>query len=89
MNSLLTEYNTPFGRVRKFSDVMIQDAVDEALKHVSKDKPVAAVGHVTNEGWRLSVAARLGDDWTIMAAAYDSWEPDEPLTAEGTIVWTP
>lgn len=89
MHKMLREYSTRYGKVRKFDDEMIQGAVDAALKHVSKDKPVAVVGHVTNEGWRVSAAARIGDDWTILAAAYDSFEPDEPLTVEGQVVWTP
>lgn len=89
MHPDLKEYSTQYGKVRKFSDDGIQSAIDAALKHVSKDKPVAVVGHVSHEGWRVSAAARIGDDWTIMAAAYDSWEPDEPLTVEGQVVWTP
>ena len=88
MNSLLKEYSSRFGKIRHFSDPQIQDAVDSALKYVSKDKPVAVVGHVTNDGWKLSAAARIGDDWTIMAAAYDDWDPGD-ITVEGQIVWMP
>ena len=88
MNSLLKEYSSRLGKVRHFSDPAIQDAVDSALKYVSKDKPVAVVGHVTNDGWKLSAAARIGDDWTIMAAAYDDWDPGD-ITVEGQIVWMP
>lgn len=89
MHPALKEYSAEYGKVRKFSDDNIQSAIDAALKHVSKDKPVAVVGHASKDGWRVSAAARIGDDWTIMAAAYDSWEPDDPLVVEAQVVWTP
>ena len=85
MNSLLKEYSSRLGKVRHFSDPAIQDAVDSALKYVSKDKPVAVVGHVTNDGWKLSAAARLGDDCTIMAAAI----PEHTLAISSIMIQSP
>jgi len=89
MNKLLKEYSSKYGKVRHFKDSQIQDAVNKALAHVGRDKPVAIVGHVTNEGWKLSAAARIGDDWTIMAAAYDEFRDNQGITVSGTVVWTP
>jgi hypothetical protein len=83
MDNRLTETNG----IRRFSDVKIQAAIDEALKHVTPEKPVAVVGHVTDEGWKLSAAARLGDDWSIMAAAYQDWGGS--VSADAAVVWTP
>lgn len=73
--------------LRKFSNAKIQAAIDDALSHVSKDKPVAVVAHATLEGVKLSAAARIGDDWTIMAAAFKDW--DGNMGAEAKVVWTP
>ena len=74
-------------RIQKFSDASIQKAIDDALSHVSKDKPVAVVAHATLDGIKLSAAARIGDDWTIMAGAYKDWGGD--MGAEAKVVWTP
>jgi len=89
MDRLLKEYSTSYGKVRKFNDENIQLAIDDALKHVSKEKPVAVVGHITHEGWKLSAAARIGNDWTILAAAYRDFEADSDLSVAAQIVWTP
>lgn len=73
--------------IRRFTDARIQAAVEDALSHVSKDKPVAVVAHATLDGVKLSAAVRLGDDWSIMAAAYKDFGGD--LRAEAKVVWTP
>lgn len=76
--------------IRAFSDERIQDAIDDALSHVSDDSPVAVVAHATPFGQRLSIAAKVGDDWSIMAAAYRQVTPaDTYYGAEAKIVWTP
>lgn len=84
MNKLLVE---GVDGVRRFSDANIQAAVEDALSHVTTDKPVAVVGHATLDGWKLSAAYRAGDDWTIMVAAYQDW--GKPVTGEAKVVWTP
>ena len=89
MDRMLKEYSTQFGKVRHFSNPRIQDQIDAVLKHVSADKPVAVVGHVTNQGWKMSAAARIGDDWTIMAGAFKDWDVPDSFTVEGQILWTP
>jgi hypothetical protein len=78
------------GNRRIFQDAKIQEAIDDALSHVSEDKPVAVVAHATPFGQRLSVAARIGDDWTIMVAGYRQVTPaDTYYGAAGKVVWTP
>jgi hypothetical protein len=74
-------------RIQKFSDASIQRAIDDALTHVSKDKPVAVVAHATMQGVKLTAVARIGDDWTIMAAAFKDWHGG--MGAEAKVVWTP
>ena len=78
---------TQDGNIRRFTDARIQHAIDEALSHVGADKPVAVVAHVTLDGVKLSVAARLGTDWTINAAAFKDWGGD--MGVDARVVWTP
>lgn len=86
MNFMLKEVD---GR-RMFTDEKIQEAIDDALQYVTDEKPVAVVAHATPMGQRLSIAARLGDDWSIMVAAYRQVTPkDAYYGAAAKVVWTP
>ena len=84
----LKSFMTENGEVRHFQDSTIQRAVEDALRHVSKDNPVAVVGHITQEGWKLSAAVRIGNDWSVMAAAYKDWRKPN-FNVAGEVVWTP
>ena len=77
--------------IRMFSDSKIQEAIDDALQHVSEDKPVAVVAHATPMGQRISLAVRLGDKWSIMAAAYRQASRKEHTSygVAAKVVWTP
>lgn len=87
MNYMLKERE---GR-RIFNDSNVQKAVDAALAHVSEEKPVAVVAHATPIGQRLSIAVRLGDDWSIMTACYRAVRADDKvdLGYGAQVVWTP
>lgn len=85
MNPLLVEENG----IRRFADANIQSAVDSALSELDPWKKVAVVAHATNEGWKLSAAVKLGDKFSIMAAAYDDYQFDGTPNFEAKAVWTP
>lgn len=76
---------------RVFKDSNIQEAIDAALANVSEDKPVAVVAHATPMGQRLSIAVRLHDDWSIMAACYRAVNQKNQITTGygASVVWTP
>jgi hypothetical protein len=82
--------STEDGR-RIFNDSAVSEAVNAALAHVSEDKPVAVVAHATPLGQRLSIAVRLGDDWSIMAACYREVRASDKvdLGYGAQVVWTP
>lgn len=89
MHPELEEISMPSGKnLRRFRNERIRKAVDEALSLVSKDNPVAVIGHVSNDGWKLSAVARRGDEWSVMVAMYQDWDGGD-FRAEGSVVWTP
>lgn len=89
MGAPLMAIRYPLVEIRRFSDDKIQDAIDEALSHITADKPVAVIAHATLEGVKLSAAVRLGTEWSILAAAYKDWGGEGDLGAEAKVVWTP
>lgn len=88
MHSGLREFSTTEGPIRHSFNDRIQEYVDDALKELDKDTPVAVVGHIHEEGWKVSAAARIGDQWSIMAYAFDEWK-DPDFNVGAKVVWTP
>ena len=77
---------------RYFTDDKLQAAIEDAFQHIDADTPIAVVAHGQYVGGgaaiaHLSAAARLGDDVTIVAAAFKEWHGD--VGAGLKVVWTP
>ena len=73
--------------IRRFSDAALQTQIDKVLAQVPADKPVAVIAHADTNGAALSAMVRLGDQWSVLAAAYKPWKG--ALSAEAELVWTP
>ena len=77
----------PTVEIRRFSDAALQTQIDKVLAQVPADKPVAVIAHADTNGAALSAMVRLGDQWSVLAAAYKPWKG--ALSAEAELVWTP
>jgi hypothetical protein len=73
--------------IRRFSDSALQTQIDKVLALVPADKSVAVVAHADTQGAALTAMVRLGDQWSILAAAYKPYKGS--LSAEAELVWTP
>ena len=73
--------------IRRFSDSALQAQIDKVLAQVPADKPVAVVAHADTVGASLSAFVRMGDEWSLMVAAYKAYTG--PLSAEAELIWTP
>jgi len=73
--------------IRRFSDSALQAQIDKVLALVPADKAVAVVAHADTQGAALTAMVRLGDQWSILAAAYKPYKGS--LSAEAELVWTP
>jgi hypothetical protein len=73
--------------IRRFSDANLQRAIDRTLAALPADRKVAVVAHADTKGAALSAVVRLGDEWSVMAAAYKPY--GKPLEAEAQVVWSP
>lgn len=72
--------------VRKFADANVQAAVDRALAAVPAGKSGAVVAYANLQGASLAVMARIGDHWSVVAAAYKPF--GGALAAEAETRWT-
>lgn len=91
MDPRLVCYQTPAGPVRIFGDAVLQRAIDRAIANAKPDKTVCAVAHLDNEGGAnqasVSLLVRIGDEWSVAAAAYKA--ADKPISYGAEVVWTP
>jgi hypothetical protein len=77
--------------IRRFSDNALQAQIDRVLAQVPANKPIAVVAHADRRDGETSASLtamiRLGDEWSILAAAYKPYKGK--LGAEAELVWTP
>ena len=74
--------------IRRFSDSKLSEAIDSALKRKKDKKDLVVVGHVDKEVMYFSALYKIGDDFSIVAAAYKS--KDAPGIGYGAeVIWTP
>ena len=72
--------------VRKFSDENLQAAIDRAVERAGS-KHGAVVAHIDDgKNVSLSVVGRVGDHWTVTAAAFKPWHGK--LSAEAEVVYS-
>lgn len=73
--------------IHMFDNSAIQAHIDKALSAVPKDKKGAVVAFIDEKGnSRLSVAGKLGNDWTIVAEAKKDYH--KPIEANAEVVFT-
>ena len=83
----LSAAGTPEPGVRVFDNAAIQAAIDKALKTVPEGKSGAVVAFVdTDKTVRLSIAGRLGDQWSIVAEAKKPYH--KPIEGSAAVVFT-
>jgi hypothetical protein len=78
--------------IRTFDDANIQKAIDRAIAEAESSTQFAGhklmtVAHADLNGMSLSAVVKLGDSWSVMAAAYKPWSG--PLAAEAKVAWSP
>ena len=58
--------------IRRFTDSKLSDAIDAALKRRNPTKDLIVVGHIDRDRLYFSALYKLGDNFSIVAAAYKS-----------------
>ena len=86
----LTETNG----IRRFTDSKLDEAINAAIIRKRPDKDLVVVGHVDQDKIYFSALYKLGDDFSVVAAAYKSkWlsaEEDQGKWGFGAeVAWTP
>jgi hypothetical protein len=79
--------NKPIVQISRFSDAALQAQVDKVLAGLPADKVGAAVLHGDLTGVSLTVVAKVGDHWSIDAAASRTWSGSLKAEAEVTYSW--
>lgn len=80
----LTETNG----VRRFSDSKLDEAINAAIARKNPDKDLVVVGHIDRNKLYFSALYKMGDNFSVVAAAYKSRSaPDWDVGAE--VIWTP
>ena len=80
----LTEKNG----IRRFSDKNLAEAIDAALARKNPTKDLVVVGHIDRDRLYFSALYKLGDNFSVVAAAYKSKEaPKWDYGAE--FIWEP
>lgn len=97
MDSMLREFTVPaqsrlWGatipeqKVRVFADEGLQASIDRAIAR-SNAKHGAVVAHVDGDGASLSVVGKLGDHWSVAAAAYKPYRGKLAYGAQVVFSW--
>lgn len=92
MDPRLTSYADANSReIRIFSDYNLQRQIDRAIAVKNPTKPVVVVAHADNERGvgkaSLTLLVKIGDEWSVSAAAYK--EASKPLSYGAEVVWEP
>lgn len=69
--------------VRIFSNASLQQSVDRVLATLPNDAKGAVVAHADLGGASLSVVGKVGNNWTVVASGYRTWQGQ--LSAEADI----
>lgn len=77
----------PGVEIRKFSNAKLQEACDRVLAAAPAGTAGAVVAHADLEGASLSVFGRVGDHWTLVAAAYKPYHGELSAEAEMRFTW--
>ncbi len=83
---------TQVAGIRRFDDPHLQAAIDRAVAALPAGRRVVVVGHASvpgqpDAGASMSLLVRLGDTFSVAAAAYKPYAGK--LEGEAEILWTP
>jgi hypothetical protein len=87
MTPSLTKKLIGGNEVRVFSDASLQASVDRVLATLPDEAKGAVVAHATLEGASLSVVAKSGTHWTVVASGYRSWDGKLKGEADVRYAW--
>ena len=74
--------------IRRFSDSKLDEAINAAIARKKTDKDLVVVGHIDRNKLYFSALYKIGDDFSVVAAAYKEREaPQWDYGAE--VIWTP
>ena len=86
-DSDLTVIESSGSLIRRFSDDKIHAAVTAALASIPADRTGAVLAVADAKGARLSVAARLGDAWSIVGVLEKPWKGELKGEAAVRFAW--
>ena len=75
--------------IRTFKDGGLQRAIDSAISRRNPKKDFIVIGHVDNDQLYLSAAYKLGDSFSIVAAAYKKKDVPKGWSVGAEVVWEP
>ena len=73
--------------IRIFSNAALQAQIDKAVSSLPDNAAGAVVAHGDLNGASLSVVGKVGDNWTVVAAGYRSWQGELNAEAEVRYTW--
>lgn len=59
--------------IRRFADSQLQESIDRAVSGLG-DKHGTVIAHADGDGASLTVVAKMGEHWSIVAPCYRSWD---------------
>ncbi|KKN07291.1 hypothetical protein LCGC14_1068640 [marine sediment metagenome] len=81
----LTETNG----IRRFSDKKLDEAITAAIARKKDKKDLVVVGHIDKNKLYFSALYKLGDDFSLVAAAYKSRSAPSDWGYGAEVIWTP
>ena len=81
----LTEENG----IRRFSDKKLDEAIKAAIDRKAVNKDFVVVGHIDRNKLYFSALYKLGNDFSLVAAAYKSRLAPSDWGYGAEVIWTP
>lgn len=78
----LTKKLVDGNEIRVFSDANLQKQVEKALAFMPADHRVGVVAHADLNGASLSIIGKIGNNFTVLASGYRSWDGELKAEAE-------
>ena len=75
--------------IRRFSDSALDEAITAAIARKKDKKDLVVVGHIDKDKLYFSALYKLGDDFSLVAAAYKSRSAPSDWGYGAEVIWTP
>ncbi len=75
--------------IRRFTDSALDEAITAAIARKKDKKDLVVVGHIDREKLYFSALYKLGDDFSLVAAAYKSRSAPSDWGYGAEVIWTP